>query len=143
MDEQLKSNLTSSKHWGRLMYMIVFLLFVYVAAFIMWAVIGVQFLFALITGNDNDKLRSFGDSLSTYIFQALQFLSYNSEEKPFPFAEWPAPQAKAAKGEVLLASEAEADEAETATAAVDEAPKKRSAKPKAATETEATEDTVA
>src|SRR5690606_6021877 len=47
------------------------------------------FLFALITGNDNRQLRKFGDSLSIFIFDTLQFLIYNSEEKPFPFADWP------------------------------------------------------
>lgn len=89
MDEQLKSNLTSSKHWMRLIYMVLFAIFLQVASVVMTVLVVVQFLFALITGSDNINLRKFGDSLSIYIFSVLQFLIYNSEEKPFPFADWP------------------------------------------------------
>ena len=48
-----------------------------------------QFIFSLITGEDNINLRKFGHSLSIYIFDTLKFLTYASEEKPFPFADWP------------------------------------------------------
>ena len=89
MDEQLKSNLTSSRHWLRLVYMILFAVFLQVASLVMSVLVVVQFLFALITGNDNINLRKFGDSLSIYIFSVLQFLIYNSEQKSFPFADWP------------------------------------------------------
>lgn len=89
MDEQLKSNLTSSKHWLRLVYMVLFSIFLQVSSLVMWVLVAVQFLFALITGKDNMNLRRFGDSLSQYIYQALRFLTYNTEDKPFPFADWP------------------------------------------------------
>ena len=89
MDEQLKSNLTSGKHWMRLVYMVLFAIFLQVASVVMTVLVVVQFLFALITGADNINLRKFGDSLSIYIFSVLQFLIYNSEEKPFPFSDWP------------------------------------------------------
>lgn len=90
MDEQqLKTNLTSSKHWVRLVYMVLFAFFLYIAAFVMTALVVVQFLFSLLTGSDNLNLRSFSHSLTTYIQQALMFLSFNSEFKPFPFADWP------------------------------------------------------
>ena len=89
MDEQLKSNLTSSKHWIRLLFMILFALVLQVASIVVTVVVAVQFLFLLITGKDNMQLRKFGDSLSIYIFEALQFLVFKSEEKPFPFADWP------------------------------------------------------
>ena len=89
MDQQLKSNLTSKKHWSRLVFMIVFAVCLQVSSVVMWALVVLQFLFALITGNDNLNLRRFGDSLSQFIYQSLQFLTYASEEKPFPFSSWP------------------------------------------------------
>ncbi len=97
MNEELKFNLTSSKHWLRLVYMLLFSLILHVSSLIVWVLVIVQFLFALITGNDNGNLRRFGDSLSQYIFQTLQFLTYNTEDKPFPFADWP--EAKASQNE--------------------------------------------
>lgn len=88
-NEQIKSNLQSSKHWLRLIFMLLFAAILQVASIVMWVLVIVQFLFSLITGTDNPNLRRFGHSLSTYIFHTLKFLTYASEEKPFPFADWP------------------------------------------------------
>lgn len=129
MDQQLKSNLTSKEHWVRLLYMMIFVLFSYIAAFVMMTVVVVQFLFALITGSDNRKLRGFGDSLSKFIWQTLQFLTYNSEDKPFPFADWPEPEASVSEGEVLLASEPDEVEAPVAEESPVEQPAKATTKP--------------
>lgn len=89
-NQQLKSNLTSSKHWLRLVFMLLFAAVLQLASIVMWVLVAAQFLFSLITGEDNLHLRRFGHSLSTYIYDVLKFLCYSSEEKPFPFADWPA-----------------------------------------------------
>lgn len=88
-NEELKSNLLSSKHWLRLLFMVLFALLFQLATVVMWVLVVLQFLFSLITGRDNKNLRAFGASLSAYIYQALRFLTYASEEKPFPFSDWP------------------------------------------------------
>jgi hypothetical protein len=90
-NQQIKSNITSSAHWIRLVFMILFAFILYVASFVVGVLVLVQFLFALITGRDNPNLRQLGDSLTQYIGQTLRFLTYNSDDKPFPFADWPAP----------------------------------------------------
>jgi hypothetical protein len=87
--ENIKSNLTSSKHWLRLLFMLIFAAVLQVASIIMWILVIAQFIFSLITGQDNVQLRKFGHSLSIYIFDTLKFLTYASEDKPFPFADWP------------------------------------------------------
>lgn len=89
-NEELKSNLLSSKHWLRLVYMLLFAVILYAAIMVVWVLVLVQFLFSLITGLDNFKIRQFAYSLSTYIYQTLKFLTYSSDEKPFPFTDWPA-----------------------------------------------------
>lgn len=88
-NEELKSNLLSSKHWLRLVFMLLFAVFLYLASIVVSVVVVLQFLFSLVTGQDNTNIRQFGSSLATYIFQTLKFLTYSSEEKPFPFADWP------------------------------------------------------
>lgn len=88
-NDELKSNLLSAKHWLRLIFMLLFAALLQVASIIMWVLVLLQFIFSLITGQDNINLRKFGYSLSTYIYQTLKFLTYSSEEKPFPFADWP------------------------------------------------------
>jgi|SRR5690554_245664 len=101
--ETIKTNLTSSSHWIRLLFMILFALILYVAGFVVAVLVLVQFLFALITGSDNTNLRQMGDSLTQYVAQTLSFLTYNSDDKPFPFADWPKP---APIAEVVVAEEA-------------------------------------
>ena len=87
--EQLKKNITSADHWIRLLFMILFAFVLQVASIVVGAVVILQFIFALITGSSNANLRQLGSSLTRYIADTLKFLTYNSEEKPFPFADWP------------------------------------------------------
>ncbi len=89
MNDSAKSNVEGSAHWLRLAFMLLFALIIQMAGAVMWVVVIVQFLFALLSGQANENLRRFGHSLSVFIFQIWQFLSYNSEEKPFPFKDWP------------------------------------------------------
>lgn len=88
-NDELKSNLLSSRHWLRLIFMVLFAVILQVVSIVMWVLVILQFIFSLITGQDNVNLRQFGHSLSTYIYQTLKFLTYNSEMKPFPFSDWP------------------------------------------------------
>ena len=81
-NEELKSNLLSSRHWLRLVFMLLFAALLQVASIIMWVLVVLQFVFSLITGQDIINLRRFGHSLSTYIYQTLKFLTSSSEEKP-------------------------------------------------------------
>jgi len=86
---QLKHNLTSADHWLRLLFMVLFVILLEIAGVVMLAAIVLQFLFAIISGGPNDNLRRLGSQIASYIYQVLQFLIYNTEEKPFPFSDWP------------------------------------------------------
>lgn len=88
-NDELKSNLLSKDHWLRFLYMALFVVILYFASIVALVVVVLQFLFALISGRDNGNLRQFGQQLSHYILHALQFLTYNSDAKPFPFDDWP------------------------------------------------------
>ncbi len=69
--------------------MLLFGLLYNVAEIVTWAVVLFQFIAKLITGKTNDQLLLFGRSLSLYIYEIWRFLTFNSEDLPFPFAEWP------------------------------------------------------
>ena len=86
---QWSERLLSVSHWLRFLFMVLFAVIAGVASYVMTALVVLQFLWALITGEGNDKLRSFGSSLSQYIYQIMRFLTYNTDDKPFPFADWP------------------------------------------------------
>lgn len=75
--------------WMRGLYMLMFAFFLGIAKFVVFMLVVVQFLFVLFTDAPNEQLTQFGKSLSTYHYQVLMFLTFNNEEHPYPFAEWP------------------------------------------------------
>lgn len=50
-----------------------------------------QFLWLLFAGEPNRFLLRFGRSLSVWLSDAARFLSCASENKPFPWDQWPDP----------------------------------------------------
>ncbi len=90
MNQALKQRLTARDVWIRGLYMLLFAFIYGVAELVVVTLVIIQFLIRLLTGDTNDRLLAFGRGLSRYIYQILLFLTFNTEEKPFPFAEWPA-----------------------------------------------------
>ncbi len=89
MEATLKENVKRRGTWMRLLYMLMFALIYQVAEIVLAAVVIFQFFFALFAGRPNERLLAFGQGLSTFIYEILRYLTYNSEDKPFPFAPWP------------------------------------------------------
>jgi len=93
MAEKLDSiigNLKQGSAWVRVILMIAFavVLYVIIPAIVLVLML-TQTLFVFITGDSNDNLRVLGTALSKYIFEVLQFLSYASDNRPFPFSAFP------------------------------------------------------
>ena len=89
MDDEMKASLTAGESWVRGLYMLLFALIYSVAELVLTAVAILQFLFLLIARGPNVRLQEFGHDLSLYFYQIIQFLTFNTEEKPFPFTPWP------------------------------------------------------
>ena len=83
-------NLKQGSAWVRVILMIAFavVLYVIIPAIVLVLML-TQTLFVFITGDSNDNLRVLGTALSKYIFEVLQFLSYASDNRPFPFSAFP------------------------------------------------------
>ena len=92
MSDQLKDNLKSKSIWLRGLFMLLFAVLYGVAEMVLAVVAVFQFGAALITGKPNDNVTRFGNSLGQYIFQITQFVTFNSEVKPFPLSNWPEPK---------------------------------------------------
>jgi hypothetical protein len=89
MSSDLKENVSNTNTWGRALFMILFGIIYSVAEVVLVAVVVIQFLFVLFTNEKNERLLGFGKELSTFIYQVFLYLTFNTEEKPFPFADWP------------------------------------------------------
>jgi hypothetical protein len=84
-----KMSLTNIDTWIRLAYMVLFALLLMAARVILSIVVLMQFVLVLIFGKDNENLRNLGQGLGKWVYQAVMFLTFNSNDKPFPFDEWP------------------------------------------------------
>ena len=82
-------SLTNVDTWIRLAYMVLFALLVMAARLVVSIVVVLQFALVLVFGKDNENLRNLGQSLGKWVYQAIMFLTFNSNDKPFPFDEWP------------------------------------------------------
>ena len=85
----LLDNLLSGSTWLRGLFMALFLVIYGVAEIIVTAVVILQFLFVLVTGEHNANLLRFGSNLSTFIYRIMLYWTFNREERPFPFEKWP------------------------------------------------------
>lgn len=77
----------------RILWMVVFLIVWQLAELLLGAVVLLQLGYRLFYGAPNASLLSFGDSLSQYLAQIGRFGTFNTDEKPWPFADWPKPRA--------------------------------------------------
>ena len=90
IEEHVKSRST----WLRLVFMIVFYALATVASAVCSVVIVLGFFWVLFTGEKNHQLQRAGQAIAAYIAEIILYLSYNTDERPFPFdKDFPAAEA--------------------------------------------------
>ena len=103
MNDDLKHNLKNQSTWIRGFYMLLFSFLAGFADFILFGVVIFQFVHKLLTGKTNERLLKLGRGLASYVYQIIQFLTFNSEYHPYPLGAWP-------KGEPEVSKTLEAGE---------------------------------
>lgn len=77
--------------WMRGLIMLVFVVLFGVGQWLLNLLALVQFLWILFTEHPNPQLVRFGSSLAQWLGQVGRFQSCNTDDRPFPWAAWPAP----------------------------------------------------
>lgn len=87
---EIEKNVKEKSTWVRLFFMIVLAILYGLSCIVLGAVVVVQFFYVLFTGQTKDQLKAFGHSLAIYSFEVIDYLTFNTDVKPFPFeGEWP------------------------------------------------------
>tara|TARA_R110001592_G_scaffold319321_1_gene596870 strand:- start:22796 stop:23188 length:393 start_codon:yes stop_codon:yes gene_type:complete len=73
----------------KILYLILFYLIYRITDLVLLAVMLIQVGLNIFSGEPSESIKMFGKSLGAYLQQISEFLSYASEEKPFPFSDWP------------------------------------------------------
>lgn len=86
----LQKNIKMRSTWLRLFFMIIFAFLYGLSRAVTAVVVVIQFFHVLFTGDTNDQLKTFGHSLAIYSYEVVDYLTFNSDTKPFPLdAAWP------------------------------------------------------
>jgi len=83
-----KESTINSEVLTRILLTLLFALIGWVSLWVFGAVVLVQFGFLLITGELNKNLKAFNGELGDYLADIINYVSFQKEEKPFPFQSW-------------------------------------------------------
>ena len=86
----IEQNLKSRRTWKRLLFMVICCVLVSLAFTVGSFIVIFGFLWVLFTGEVNRELRQVGQSLASYIYENVRYLTFNTDDKPFPLGSpWP------------------------------------------------------
>lgn len=89
MGNKLESDQNKGNIWVRGLFMLLVMVAIHVCGTVLFIVTAIQFVMMLLTDAPNSRLTTFGRSLGRYLQQGADFMTFASEEKPFPFSDWP------------------------------------------------------
>lgn len=95
MNTNVKENVKNVDVWIRGLFIIIFGVIFYFLYGIIWLLVVFQFFTKVITGNLNDNLSKFSGGLTSYAMQILNYITFQSEVRPFPFSPWPGDKSSA------------------------------------------------
>jgi hypothetical protein len=75
---------------ARVIFMLLMALAFHVCGTVLAIVVIIQFVMVLVSDTPNARLVSFGRNLGSYLRQIVIYLTFATEEVPFPFSDWPA-----------------------------------------------------
>ena len=117
MNGDIKENVSRRSIWLRFCFMVIMCMAFGIAEVIVTAVVAFQFCSSLFTGQTNDQLIRFGRNLARYLQQITVYLTFATEDVPYPFMDWPdephgEPDAEETSADFEEPSEDEEDEIE-------------------------------
>ena len=76
--------------WLRALQMLLMGVAFQLAAWVLVVVALLQLVLAVATSGTNERLASLGAAIGRYLRQIAGFVSFGTEQVPFPFSDWPA-----------------------------------------------------
>jgi hypothetical protein len=87
--QETGKSLMAQSTWLRGFFMLLFAVAYGIAELLLLVTAVFQFLCLLVTGKTVERLVIFGENLGRYFYQVVRYLTFNTEERPFPFSDWP------------------------------------------------------
>ncbi len=87
--QETRKSIMAQSTWLRGFFMLLFAVAYGIAELLLGITAVFQFLYLLVTGKTVERLLIFGENLGRYFYQIIRYLTFNTEERPFPFSDWP------------------------------------------------------
>ncbi len=84
----------NTETFSRVFYTILFGIIGWITVWVFCCVVLIQFGFLLITGKVNNNLKEFNKEIGLFLFDMIKYLSFQTNQKPFPFRDWPYDEAE-------------------------------------------------
>lgn len=81
----LEENIRSRSTWLRLLFMLVYYVLATLTSAVLTVVVVLSFFWMLFTGEKNGQLQQAGQVSGAYLYEIIRYLTFNTEDKPFPF----------------------------------------------------------
>ena len=85
----VQENIKNKDTWVRGLFIVVFGVIFYALYLLLWLLIVFQFLTKVFTGELNQNLMEFSQALTRFAQQVLHYMTFQTEERPWPFSPWP------------------------------------------------------
>lgn len=89
MNSKTTDNLKEESTWLRLVFIILFAILLHITEMVIFAMVVIQFLSKLFTGKVFERGTVFGQNLSTYVYEIIRFLTFATDDMPWPINPWP------------------------------------------------------
>lgn len=87
-DADIRSNLRRRDTWVRGLFILLFAAIYSVAEIVLAALVVFQFGHLLLSARRNANALRFGASLSRYLYEVLRYVTFNLDDRPWPFSPW-------------------------------------------------------
>lgn len=92
---KIEQNLKSQTTWLRLLFMAIYGLLISLAGMVGTVIVVIGFFWVLFKGEVNSELRQIGQAIASYMYDIVRYLTFNTDDKPFPFGgAWPSGETK-------------------------------------------------
>lgn len=89
MKEEVKQRLQRTETWVQGFFILFFVFVSGVVESLIIMIMFFQYVSILVTGKTNTHLLRLGKYLAAYVYQIVLYLTFNKEQRPFPFTIWP------------------------------------------------------
>lgn len=88
--DSVDDNSSDKATWQRLLFMLIMCLLFCVGVTVGWIVVILQFFWVLLTGETKQEFSTIGRQLGEYGKEIALYMTFNTDERPFPFdRDWP------------------------------------------------------